>query len=132
MPERRLYDTRFFVEYFYSDNAGLLDKLKEELRLTKENLVSAVTVHEMHRINLVREGKAVASLRSSTMRADFKIIDVDYLIAVKSAELRNSQKMPMVDSVIAATAQIYDCSLFTDDAHFKGVPNLKTKWCSSS
>jgi predicted nucleic acid-binding protein len=37
--------------------------------------------------------------------------------------------MPMADSVIAATAQIQGCSLFSDDAHFKNVENLKLVWC---
>ena len=129
MPERRLYDTRFFVEYFYSENVELLKKLKEELRLVKERMVSSLTVHEIHRINLLREGRDVAALRSSTIKRDFTIVNVDYKTAVRSAEIRTKHKMPMADSVIAATAQIYECSLFSDDNHFKEIENLKTKWC---
>lgn len=129
MPERRLYDTRFFVEYFYSENAEFLRKLKDELRLVKDRMVSSLTVHEIHRINLLREGKDVAALRSNTIKRDFKIVGVDYKTAVKSAEIRTQHKMPMADSVIAATAQIYECSLFSDDNHFKEIANLKTKWC---
>jgi len=129
MPEGRLYDTRFFVEYFYSEDAELLRKLKEELRLVKERMVSSLTVHEIHRINLLRQGKEVAVLRSDTIRRDFKVIGVDYKTAVKSAEIRTKHKIPMADSVIAATAQIYECTLFSDDNHFKEIENLKTKWC---
>ena len=129
MPEQRLYDTRFFVEYFYSEDSELLRKLKAEFRLTKERLVSSLTVHEIHRINMLREGKDVAALRSNTIKRDFKVIGVDYETAVKSAEIRSKHKMPMADSVIAATAQIYDCPLFSDDNHFKEIADLKTKWC---
>ena len=129
MPERRLYDTRFFVEYFYSEDEALLRKLKDELRQVKERLVSSLTVHEIHRINFLREGKDVAALRSNTIRRDFKVVGVDYKTAVKSAEIRIAHKMPMADSVIAATAQICECSLFSDDNHFKEIDNLKTKWC---
>jgi toxin FitB len=129
MPERQLYDTRFFVEYFYSEDTEILRKLKEELRLTKERLVSALTVHEIHRINLLREGKDFAALRCNTIRRDFRVIDVDYKTAIKSAEIRSKHKMPMADSVIAATAQIYECPLFSDDNHFKEIERLKTKWC---
>jgi hypothetical protein len=77
MPERRLYDTRFFVEYFYSGDIELLRKLKDELKSVKERMVSSLTIHEVHRINLKREGKDVAALRSTTIRRDFQIIDVD-------------------------------------------------------
>jgi predicted nucleic acid-binding protein len=128
MPDRRLYDTRFFAEYFYSADQQLVRKLKEELRLVNERMVSSLTIHEMHRVVLKKEGKEVAALRSSTIRRDFQVIDVDYVIAVKSAELRSKHQMPMADSVIAATAQLQGCPLFSDDAHFKNIENLKTVW----
>jgi predicted nucleic acid-binding protein len=98
-----LYDTRFFVEYFYSDDPEFVGKLKRELKSVKKRMVCALTVHEIHRINLKREGKDVAALRSNTIHGDFEVIDVDYKIAVKSAELRSMHQMPMADSVIAAT-----------------------------
>jgi len=128
MPDRRLYDTRFFAEYFYSADQQLVRKLKEELRLVNERMVSSLTIHEIHRVVLKKEGKEVAALRSSTIRRDFQVIDVDYVIAVKSAELRSKHQMPMADSVIAATAQLQGCPLFSDDAHFKNIENLKTVW----
>jgi toxin FitB len=127
--EKRLYDTRFFFEYFYSENPQLVKKLKEELKSTKERLVSSLTIHEFHRIVLKTKGKEVALLRSSTIQRDCKVIDVDYLIAIKSAELRAKHPMPMADSVIAATAQINECPLFSDDAHFKNIDDLKIVWC---
>jgi predicted nucleic acid-binding protein len=128
MPERSLYDTRFFVEYFYSGDAELLGRLKEDLRRVRERMVSALTVHEIHRINMEREGKDVATLRSSTIRGDFRIVDVNYETAVRSAELRSRHRIPMADSVIAATAQIHGCPLVSDDAHFKKIDELKTRW----
>jgi toxin FitB len=129
MPERRLYDTRFFVEYFYSTDQEFVRKLKEELKSVKERMVSSLTVHEIHRIVLKREGKDVAALRSTTINGDFEVIDVDYEIAVKSAILRNKHQIPMADGVIAATAQTYQCIVFSDDPHFKNIENLKTTWC---
>ena len=129
MPDRCVYDTRFFVEYFYSNDPEFVRKLKEELRSVKERIVSSLTIHEIHRIVLKREGKDVATLRSNTIQGDFEVIDVDYKIAIKSAELRNKHQIPMADSVIAATAQIHQCPLFSDDDHFKNIENLKTTWC---
>jgi len=128
MPEKSVYDTRFFVEYFYSSDVDLLKRLKEDLRVVGERMVSALTVHEIHRINLEKEGREVATLRSETICRDFDIVDVDYETAVISAELRSRHRMPMADSVIAATAQIHGCSLVSDDPHFQGIENLKTRW----
>jgi predicted nucleic acid-binding protein len=131
MPERSLYDTRFFVEYFYSCDAELLRRLKEDLRAVRERIVSALTVHEIHRLNLEREGRDVATLRSNTIRGDFKVVDVGYEVAVRSAELRSKHRIPMADSVIAATAQIHGCPLVSDDVHFKEIKDLKTRWYST-
>ena len=129
MTTSRVYDTCFFVEYFYSPNKELVEKLKQEFRFKNEKMVSSLTVHEFHRIVLKPKGKEVALLRSNTIQRDFQVIDVDYSIAVKSAELRGRHPMPMADSVIAATAQIKECPLFSDDAHFKNTENLKLVWC---
>ncbi len=126
--DKRLYDTRFFFDYFYSDDAELVKKLKQEAKSTKEKFVSALSIHELHHISMKRSGKEVAALRSHAIFAEFTVIDVNYAIAVQSAELRSARKMPMADSVIAATAQVHGCTLISDDPHFRGIPNLKTKW----
>jgi predicted nucleic acid-binding protein len=127
---RCLFDTRFFNDAFYTADKELARKLKEESRKINERMVSSLTVHEIHRIVLKKEGKTVATLRSSSIRRDFRVIDVDYAIAVKSAELRAKHPMPMADSIIAATAQTEKCPLYTDDTHFKNIENLKTVWCT--
>ncbi|PIX32114.1 hypothetical protein COZ60_00860 [Candidatus Bathyarchaeota archaeon CG_4_8_14_3_um_filter_42_8] len=131
MPEKSVYDTRFFVEYFYSGDADFLRRLKEDLKAVRERMVSALTVHEIHRINLEKEGREVATLRSETICRDFNVVDVYYETAVISAELRSRHRMPMADSVIAATAQIHGCSLVSDDPHFQGIKNLKTRWLAT-
>lgn len=131
MHEKSVYDTRFFVEYFYSGDADFLRRLKEDLKAVRARMVSALTVHEIHRINLEKEGREVATLRSETICRDFNVVDVDYETAVISAELRSRHRMPMADSMIAATAQIHGCSLVSDDPHFQGIRNLKTRWCAT-
>jgi PIN domain nuclease of toxin-antitoxin system len=128
MPKRSVYDTRFFVEYFYSGDANFLRKLKEDLRAVKKRMVSALTIHEIHRINLEREGREVAILRSEIIRRDFEVVDVNYEIAVKSAELRSKHRIPLADSVIVASAQIHRCSLVSDDPHFQKIEELRTRW----
>ena len=131
MSEKSVYDTRFFVEYFYSGDVDFLRRLKEDLKAVRERIVSALTVHEVHRTNMEREGREVATLRSETVCRDFNVVDVDYETAVRSAELRSRHRMPMADSVIAATAQIHGCSLVSDDPHFQGIRNLKTRWLAT-
>jgi len=128
MPKRSIYDTRFFVEYFYSSNSKFLENLKEDLRSVRERMVSVMTIHEIYRIDLEKEGREVAKLRSETIRRDFQVIDIDYETAIISAELRAKYRMPMADSIIAAVAQINRCPIVSDDPHFQKIENLKTRW----
>jgi len=131
MPERSVYDTRFFVEYFYSVDSEFLRRLKEDLRSVRDRKVSVVTIHEVYRIDLEREGREVAKLRSETIRRDFDVVDMEYETAVRSAELRSRHRIPMADSVIAATAQMHGCPVVSDDPHFQKIEGLKTRWYST-
>ena len=131
MPERSVYDTRFFVEYFYSGDSEFLSRLKEDLRSVRDRKVSVVTIHEVYRIDLEREGREVARLRSETIRRDFDVVDMDYETAIRSAELRSRHRIPMADSVIAATAQIRGCPIVSDDPHFQKIEGIKTRWYST-
>ena len=131
MPERSVYDTRFFVEYFYSGDSEFLSRLKEDLRSVRDRKVSVVTIHEVYRIDLEREGREVARLRSETIRRDFDVVDMDYETAIRSAELRSRHRIPMADSVIAATAQIHGCPVVSDDPHFQKIEGIKTRWYST-
>lgn len=128
MPERAVYDTRFFIDYFYSDDAEYLKQLKQELRNTRERLVSTVTIYETYRINQKREGRDVADLRSETIRRDFKVIPLTYGISVDAARTGAQQNIPMADCVIAATATKHAVPVITDDPHFKDIKDIKTRW----
>ena len=96
MPQKSIYDTRFFVEYVYSDDDESLRRLKEDLRSTKERVVSVVTIHEIYKIVLEREGREVAKLRGETIRRDFEVVDMGYELAIESSEIRNKYRIPQL------------------------------------
>jgi len=128
MPQKSIYDTRFFVGYFYSDDERVLSRLKEDLRATRERVVSAVTIHEIYKIVLEREGREVAKHRGETIRRDFEVVGMDYELAIESAEIRREYRIPLADSVIIATAQRWGCPVVSDDPHFQKVKEVKTRW----
>lgn len=128
MPQRSVYDTRFFVEYFYSDDESVLTRLKEDLKSTRRRAVSVVTIHEIYKLVLEREGRDVAKLRGETIRRDFEVVGMDYELAIESAEIRRKYRIPLADSVILATAQRLGCQVVSDDPHFEKVKEVKTRW----
>jgi predicted nucleic acid-binding protein len=125
---KAVFDTRFFIEHYYSQNQATLQKTKEELRQTKERYISTIVIHEIYQLTLQKEGRETAKLRTNLLEKDFKTINVDPKIAKTSAELRHKYKTSMADSIIAATALTLKATCLTDDPHIKTIKEIKTKW----
>jgi len=127
MP-KLVYDTRFFVEYFYSANNVALERAKGLIAKSKERYVSTLTIHEIYVLSLKKEGKETARIRLQVILDLFRVADVNSDVAVLAAELRNKYKIPMADGVIAATCKWLDAGCVTDDPHFTMLTEIKTLW----
>jgi len=123
-----VYDTRFFIEHYYSKDEEVLRKTREEMRKTKERYISAIVIHEVYQLTLEREGRETAILRTNLLGKDFRIVNVDSEIAKTSAELRHKYKTSMADSIIAATSLSLNAICLSDDPHLKAIKEIKTKW----
>ena len=121
------YDTRFFVEFFYSKNETQHKRLSEEKK-RKEKYVSAIVIHELYKLSLVREGREIAKLRANLIKKDFQVVPVDDQTAQISAELRQKYDLSMGDSMIAATASMLKAVCISDDPHFKQIKEIETTW----
>jgi len=49
-------------------------------------------------------------------------------LAVVSAEMRQEYRIPMADSIIAATAVLLKAICVTDDPHISTIREVKTRW----
>jgi predicted nucleic acid-binding protein len=125
--QKAIYDSRFFIEFFYSKDEDLRRKIKEEKR-RKEKYVSTVTLHEVYKLSLAREGRETATIRATLMKKDFQVVPVDDQIAQVSAELRHKYNLSMGDSMIAATASILEAVCISDDPHFQQIKEIQTTW----
>jgi len=125
---KTVYDTRFFIEHYYSRDKEMLRRTREEMRKTRDKYISAIVIHEVYQLTLRREGRETAILRTNLLEKDFKVVNVDSTIAKSSAELRHKYKTPMADSMIAATSLSLNAVCVTDDPHLKSIQKIKTKW----
>lgn len=125
---RGVYDTRFFMDYFYTSDEKLLKKMKEDLRRTRDRHISVITIHEVYNLTLAKEGRKAAESMAEILGRDFKAVKVDADLAIQSAELRHKYRIPMADSIIAATACKLRAPVVTDDEHFKLVKETRVKW----
>jgi predicted nucleic acid-binding protein len=127
MP-RLVCDTRFFVECFFSDDMGLQFKAKDLLAKNKDRYVSAVTLHELYLLELTRRGREIAKLRVQGVQDVFRVAGVNSRIAISAAEIRAKYRVPMGDSLIAATCQAVHAQCVTDDPHLAEMKEIKTRW----
>lgn len=128
MTKASCFDTRFFIEYFYQKDPVRLARLRALLRGVKKRYISAIVIHEIFKITLEQEGRETAKIRRSLLEKDFETVIVDGQIAETSAELRHEYRIPMGDSLIAATTVVKKARVITDDPHFKQIQEIQTKW----
>ena len=125
---KAVYDTRFFVELYYSKDEQLLQRIKAEKQRRQEKFISTIVIHEVYKLTLQREGRETAMLRTALLKQDFKVIPVTAEIAEISAEFRHKYDLSMGDSMIAATASSLKALCVSDDPHFKRIKEIKTTW----
>ena len=97
-------------------------------------LVSAITLFEIYKLSLEKEGKDTAETRTARIRKEFGVIPVSDSIAIRGAQLKHAAKVrsnedvPMADSLIAATSLFSKAVCITDSPHFDKIPQIKRKW----
>ena len=123
-----VYDTRFFIEHFYTADETVQERTKHQILSSKAKYVSVITLHEIYRLTLSKDGRETAQLRVNLISKDFEVVSVDSHIALRAAEIRHGSSLPMADSLIAATCLELNAACITDDAHFNLVRGLSTKW----
>ncbi len=124
----KTYDTRFFFEHYYSNDNSILELTRNELFSKEPKFISVIVIHEIYKLTLEREGRSVAELRTKLLEKDFKVIAVSAKIAKISAEYRHKYRIPLADSIVAATAKSLNVKCVTDDEHITQIKEIRNSW----
>ena len=115
-------DSSGWIEFFVGGpNAGFFET---PLNAAEELLVPSLTVLEVYRYVLRKEGREKALSVAATMRQG-RIIDLDAGLAIEAAELGASHGLPLADSVIYASALTHEATLWTQDTDFDGLDHVE-------
>jgi len=131
---RAIFETRFFVHFFATPDVLAHRRLVELMRRYDRRLVSAITLFEIYKLSLEKEGRETAETRVSRIRDEFEVVPVDDPIAVRGAQLKHAMKVrknediPMADCLIAATGALSKAVCITDSPHFEGIPEVRRRW----
>ena len=117
-----LVDSSAWLEYFADGpNAGFFESA---ITRKSELIVPTVVIFEVCKRVLQQRGQEEA-LRVVSALHGGTIIALSAEMAVLAAGLSYELKLPMADSLILATAQAHNAVIWTQDADFRDLPNVK-------
>lgn len=87
-------------------------------------LVPAIVLYEVFRRVLQQRGED-AALQAAALLHQGEIVAIDSALALYAARLSAELKLPLADSLIYATSRVRDATLWTQDADFKGLPDVR-------
>ena len=89
-----------------------------------ELLVPSISVFEVYR-HVLRERGADDALRAVAGMRRGREVALDSDLALTAAELALEHRLPLADSIIYATAQVYGAVVWTQDADFEGLEGVR-------
>ena len=118
------------------DSSGWLEVLTESgnsaffeqpLKRKSQLVVPTICVFEVCRkINRLR-GKQAAIKTAAWMKRHGTIVELTFELSLSAVSLADEHNLPMADSIIYATAKMYDATLWTQDSDFAGLEGVKYK-----
>ena len=94
------------------------------LQLPQELVVPTVTLYEVFKVVLRESCENDALLAVAAMQKG-TVVDLTPKLAIAASKLSLRYALPMADAIILATAQKFEATLWTQDAHFKGLDGVR-------
>lgn len=115
-------DSSAWLSYFAGDDNA--EVFSEPIEKIPELLVPSIVITEVFRNVLRQRGEDSALIIAAHMNQG-KIISLDSELAMDAAKFGVRHKLPLADSIIFATAQKYSALLWTQDAYFESLENVR-------
>ena len=115
-------DSSAWLEYLADGpNASFFAAVVENSR---ELIVPSITILEVFKRVLQQRGENDA-LQAAALMQGGRIVDLDAGLALSAAKLSAQLKLPIADSVILATARAHKATIWTQDADFEKLLDVK-------
>jgi predicted nucleic acid-binding protein len=111
------------------DSSGWLEYLADSSRAsffasaiedTAHLVVPAISIYEVFK-KVLRERDEGEALQVVAIMQSGRVVDLDCSLALEAARY----SLPLADSLIYATAKRHQAMLWTQDEHFKGLPDVR-------
>ena len=130
---KQVLDTRFLIDYYYSDDEEIRQKINHKMKELAHNsigIIPSIVICETIQLICSRDGKQKAEMiYLSIMTSGMKIESLTPSIAKEAGILKSTYRhIPMGDCIIAATAIRNQAKIISDDSHFDSIEETKRTW----
>jgi predicted nucleic acid-binding protein len=115
-------DSSGWIEYF--TEGGNADFFSKPIRDVDNLIVPTICIYEVFK-RLLAERDEDSALLSVGLMSHGREVELDRNIAIDAAQISRELKLAMSDSIILAAARAHNATLWTQDAHFKGLEGVK-------
>jgi len=117
-----LVDSCGWLEY-YADGPNA-DFYAPAIEDTENLIVPVICIYEVFRKILQQRGEAPA-LQAAALMHQGLVVDLSSPLALSAAKIGIGLKMPLADSIILASARAHNAVVWTQDAHFKDIKDVR-------
>jgi predicted nucleic acid-binding protein len=88
--------------------------------------VPVICIYEVFK-RILQQRTRTDALNAVMVMSQGRVVDLDANLAVSAAQLSLEHKMPLADSEILATARSLNATIWTQDADFESLPDVRFK-----
>ncbi|HET9064989.1 MAG TPA: type II toxin-antitoxin system VapC family toxin [Gemmatimonadales bacterium] len=115
-------DSSAWLEYFAAGpNAG---RFAVVIEAVEELLMPTIVLVEVTRRVMQQRGED-AALQAAALLHQGRVVPLDSGLALAAAKFGVDHKLPLADSIIFATAQQFNATLWTMDVDFEALPGVR-------
>lgn len=115
-------DSSGWLEYF-ADGPNA-EAFAEPLAQPEELVVPTISIFEVFK-RVLQQRDETAALQAAALMQQGRVIALDSSLAMSAAKLSADRALPMADSIILATAREFGATLWTQDADFEGIEDVR-------
>lgn len=115
-------DSSGWLEYFAEGPNGKF--FAPAIEASEHLVVPTISMYEVYK-RIVQQRDEEDALSAIGWMTVGLVADLTQEIALIAADISIEHRLPMADSIILATARAYNATLWTQDEHFKDLPDVK-------
>ncbi|MDQ1354919.1 MAG: toxin FitB [Acidobacteriota bacterium] len=87
-------------------------------------MVPVITLYEVFK-RVLQQRNEEEALQAVSIMQEGQVVDLNTEISLNAAKISYDLKLPMADSIILATSNLYHATLWTQDGDFKNIQGVK-------